>query len=71
MRDPDRINTVLDKIRLIWLRDPDVRLGQLLIAAVGPKNPCPELFYIEEKDLMKRLEEYSRRKIARDRSGNA
>ncbi len=63
MRDPDRINTVLERIRYIWLQDPDLRLGQLLMAAVGPKDPCSELFYIEEKDLMKRLEEYSRRKI--------
>jgi len=69
MRDPDRINTVLDKIRRIWLRDADLRLGQLLIAAVEPENPCPELFYIEENDLVKRLEKYSRRNITKERSG--
>ena len=63
MRDPDRINIVLEEIRRIWLHDPDLRLGQLLMVAVRPKDSCPELFYIEEKDLMKRLEEYSRRKM--------
>lgn len=65
MRDPDRINTVLEKIRQLWLRDPDMRLGQLLIAAVRPKDPCPELFYIEESDLIEKLDEYFQRKAKR------
>ena len=57
MRDADRINFVLDKIRQLWLQNPDLRLGQLLIIAVEPKKPCPELFYLEEKDLLRKLEE--------------
>ena len=58
MRDPERINAVLENIRQIWLREPDTRLGQMLIKVVRPQNPCPELFYLEEKDLLAKLDTY-------------
>lgn len=31
MRNPDRIDTILDKIRMVWIQYPDMRYGQLLI----------------------------------------
>lgn len=33
MRDPDRIDRILDKIRIVWLENPVQRLGQLLVNA--------------------------------------
>jgi hypothetical protein len=55
MRDPSRIDTVLDAVRAAWVAEPDLRLGQLLYAAVASadKNtpPCPRLFYIEDDEL--------------------
>lgn len=33
MRDPERIERMLEKVRTIWNRSPDLRLLQLLINA--------------------------------------
>jgi len=51
MRDPKRIDRVLATIREAWLKVPDWRLGQLLVNAVEPTNPCPELFSIEDNEM--------------------
>ena len=66
MRDIDRIDAVLEKIRQIWLREPDTRLGQMLIKVVRPQNPSPELFYLEEKELLAKLDTYVKRSRAGD-----
>lgn len=56
MRDPRRIDDVLLAIAEVWAQDPDLRLGQLLINAVRPAEPCPELFSIEDRDLVRRVQ---------------
>lgn len=58
MRDPARIDPLLDLIRDIWRRHPDYRLTQLLINAVGPSDPCSELYQVEDTKLMRKLEAY-------------
>lgn len=55
MRDPQRIDDVLLAIGEVWAKNPDLRLGQLLINAVRPARPCPEVFSIEDRDLVRRL----------------
>ncbi len=55
MRDPDRIDPLLAKLGEAWKRHPDLRLGQLLVALVKPSEACPEVFYIEDDELLKRL----------------
>lgn len=57
MRDPKRIESVLDQIREIWEQVPDWRLGQLIVNAVKPGEPCPEVFYIEDTKLEHKLAE--------------
>lgn len=39
-----------------WKRQPHQRLGQLLYNTVAPAGACPELFYINDKELFKLLE---------------
>ncbi len=39
-----------------WTRQPHLRLGQLIYNTVAPKEQCPELFYIEDRELYKLLE---------------
>jgi hypothetical protein len=46
---------VLLAIGEVWVKSPDLRLGQLLINAVCPAEPCPEVFSIEDRDLVRRL----------------
>ena len=56
MRDPGRIDQILDLLREVWTRSPDLRLGQLIVNAVRPRDPCPEVFAIEDTVLARRLE---------------
>jgi uncharacterized protein YihD (DUF1040 family) len=58
MRDPARIDTVLEALRLAWQQDPDLRLGQLVVNAVRPASPCPELFHVEDDALLEGLARY-------------
>lgn len=58
MRDPQRIDDVLAALRGAWLESPDLRLGQLLINAARPCAPCPEVFHMEDEELLRRLNSY-------------
>lgn len=53
MRDQARIDDVLEEIRKTWIESPDLRLGQLVVNAVRPAQPCPELFGMEDHELLK------------------
>jgi len=66
MRDPDRIDRVCEKLRLLWHRYPDQRLGQLIENYVIPsgemRGPLTSwLFQCEddatEENLNKKLKE--------------
>ncbi len=56
MRDINRIPKILSELEQIWKENPDLRLGQLMIIATRPKNPCPEVFYIEDEDILKGIQ---------------
>jgi uncharacterized protein YihD (DUF1040 family) len=52
MRDTKRIDVVLEEIKKIWMENPDLRLGQLLL------NVCDSyLYYVEDDVLVKALKE--------------
>jgi len=55
MRDINRIPEILNELERIWKANPDYRLGQLVLAAVKPKDPCPSIYYIEDDQLLKGL----------------
>jgi hypothetical protein len=58
MRDPNRIPVVLDSLRQVWERHPDLRLGQLIVIATRPDEPCQEVFNIEETELLAGLSNF-------------
>lgn len=58
MRDPNRIQKMLTDIERIWKANSDLRLSQLLVIAVGPKEPCPDVFYTEDDKLLEGLLEF-------------
>lgn len=62
MRDPNRIKITLEKIEEIWVKHPDLRLGQLLnwIYSTHPKKVDP--FYIEDDILIDLIENLTRTK---------
>lgn len=57
MRDPARIEAMLSLLRQVWEQSPDLRLGQLLLSAVRPEQPCPEIFHIGDDRLAEGLRE--------------
>jgi len=52
MRDPTRIDKILDRIKELWKKFPDLRLGQLILNVIQD----PALYYIEDADLAESLE---------------
>lgn len=46
-RDPERIDRVIEKLRVLWKTCPDMRLGQLLVNVAPRSEPNP-LFHIED-----------------------
>lgn len=69
MRDPNRIPQILAAIEKIWLEDPDLRLGQLMVIATnfsGKKVTCPEIFSLEDDDILKGLADYAALKQTRN-----
>lgn len=55
-RDPERIDRILEKIRKIWKKDPDLRLAQLVLNCYTGGEPNPA-HGMEDDILEKRLEE--------------
>lgn len=50
MRDPNRIHKVLDYVRRVWERNPDLRLGQLIVNLTSER--FADLFYVEDEQLL-------------------
>lgn len=57
MRDINRIRPMLERIEAIWLRNPDLRLMQLL----GNVNPEADAYYVEDHVVDSRLKDYYQR----------
>lgn len=52
MRDINRIDLILDRLKALWKRNPDLRLGQLILNVLQD----PTLYYIEDEQLIDVLE---------------
>ncbi len=52
MRDTQRIPKILSTLERIWQNNPDLRLAQLLVIAAKPQDPCPQVFYKEDDELL-------------------
>ena len=57
MRNKYRIDAILNELQGIWMEVPDMRLGQLLLNVVND----PELYYIEDEELIAKLKEFYRK----------
>ncbi len=56
MRDPQRIEHVLLRLRQVWEHRPDLRLGQILILAIRPTDPCTQVFSAEDEAVLRGLD---------------
>lgn len=58
MRDPARIDRMIEKLWHLWKLHPDMRLGQLLVNVIRPSQPCPQIFSAEDTDTEEKLAQY-------------
>ncbi len=61
MRDKKRIPKILNHLEEIWNENPDLRLGQIIMIATRPKSTCPEVFYIEDDEILKGIKSIGKR----------
>ena len=62
MRDPQRIDEMLQLLRQIWIREPDLRLGQLVFNAARIRDPeIADVYSVEDAVLQKGLRRYLER----------
>lgn len=59
MRDPSRIEEMLRALEEIWRRDPDLRLGQIVVNAIRPSDPVPEVYYAEDDRVLQGLRDFA------------
>lgn len=55
MRDPHRIEPMLAALRRIWEANPDLRLAQIISNAARGTPAWPDVFSVEDQELMKGL----------------
>lgn len=48
MRDPKRIKPFLKKIEELWLKNPDLKFGQLIIGITKNSDSMSQLFQMEK-----------------------
>ena len=59
MRDPERIDEILDLVREVWTQEPDLRLAQLIFnAARFEQENLKDVYNIEDSPLRKGLTRY-------------
>ncbi len=62
MRDPSRIDHVLEAIRKVWILKPDMRLGQLLFNALRARgDPASDLFSVDDTALVRKVDSFAER----------
>jgi len=66
MRDKNRIPKILKHLEEIWNENPDLRLGQLIMIATRPKSTCPEVFSIEDEDILKGIKSIGKKSESSD-----
>lgn len=58
MRDPNRIDGYIEKLKKIWKRFPDWRFGQLILNLFSSqKMGGADLFYMEDTEMFRKIEE--------------
>lgn len=58
MRDKNRIKPILEKIEKLWILDPDLRFGQLVMNIIKPEQSNVEVYYMEDDNLFDKIEKF-------------
>lgn len=63
MRTPNRIDTILTELAIVWHSNPDLRLCQILSNASEKVDwGSYDLFYLEDEDLLRGLKKLNKTK---------
>ncbi len=54
-RPVGRIEPLMAELQAHWRRNPNLRLTQLLVNLIASPIPCPQVFYFEDDELLRRL----------------
>lgn len=59
MRDPNRIDEIIEELRICWKKYPDLRLGQLIYVLVCKNTQSTEVdvFNPEDDEMLKWIKE--------------
>jgi len=60
MRDPERIDEIIEELRLCWKRNPDMRLGQLIHWI--KYSDTPDIFFFEDDMWLKWIKDENNRR---------
>ena len=60
MRNPERISRILQKLQIYWEKNPDLRLGQIVVNAKSAKRCMIDVFYMEDEAFEEGLEELTK-----------
>lgn len=52
---------LLQKLEVAWDKNPELRFAQLMVNVIKPKEPVPEIFYINNDDLMNKVNSWIER----------
>lgn len=63
-KEPNLEEEVIEAILGAWSEHPQMRLMQLLVNAIHPSTPCPEIFAVEDSQLIKLLTRYKNQSTA-------
>lgn len=59
---PEAKSELLGRLMLAWLTVPDLRLGQLIVNAIGRSDGADShIFYAEDFDLLRAVESFAKR----------
>lgn len=50
MRDPKRIDRIINKLSIVWQNQPDLRLNQLIESIIEYNQYKGDIFYLEDDD---------------------
>lgn len=57
-KEPNMQEELIRELFQVWKDDPSLRFAQLLTNVIEPEDSCPEIYHIEDSELLSRLKKY-------------
>lgn len=62
MRDVNRIKPFLSKIEEYWLKNQDLRFGQIVMNIIQSETSNSQIYYIEDDNFLEKLKDFQKDK---------